>query len=191
MVTLCCFTDVLSLFVLLLLFLRIRSMLDQLADAYPLTRNPTIIARDTFAIVIYSGVNPASFAGQTVTALMGNTFQFRGFTIENIGQQALNEATGSITLPRTLFNGRNLVRPVKLVFNMYLTESLFVRRQQYLMQTNRTYNRLGSIVMAARISGGVRISGLEQPVQQSYYKNPVSSILEQSCDGHVSHVMVM
>ena len=185
MVTPCCFTDVLSLFVLLFLFLRIRSMLDQLADTYPLTRNPTIIARDTFAIVIYSGVNPASFAGQTVTALMGNTFQFRGFTIENIGQQALNEATGSITLPRTLFNGRNLVRPVKLVFNMYLTESLFVRRQQYLMQTNRTYNRLGSIVMAARISGGVRISGLEQPVQQSYYKNPVSSILEQPCDGHV------
>lgn len=157
------------------LVLRIRSMLDQLADAYPLTRNPTIIPRDTFAIVMYFGINPASFNGQTVTALMGNTFQFSGFTNENIGLQASSEATGSITLPRTLFNGRNLVSPVKLVFNMYLSEGLFVRRQQYLMQTNRTYNRLGSVVMAARVAGRTRVSELEQPVEQSYYKNPVSN----------------
>jgi len=54
--------------------------MDQVENAYPVVNSPTIILRDTFAIVIHD-TNPTSFAGQTVTALKGTDFQFQGFTM--------------------------------------------------------------------------------------------------------------
>ena len=150
--------------------------MDQLADTYPIVDSPTMLLRDTYAMVMFD-VDPASFAGHTVTVLKGTDFQFQGFTMGQIGLEASDQATGSIAVPQTLFNGLNLGSQVRMVYSMFLTESLFVRRQQYLEQNNFTYSRLGSIVMAARVAGGIRITGLQQPVEQSYYKNPVCSLL--------------
>lgn len=157
------------------LFCRLLAIVDQLADSYPVMESPTIILRDTFITVIYSDVDPASFAGQTVTALVGSNFEFQSLMIQQVGLEPSDLATGSITIPQTLFNGLSLGSRIRMVYNMFLNEGLFVRRQQYLEQNNRTYSKLASIVMAARVAGGIHISDLHQPVEQSYYKNPVHS----------------
>lgn len=157
------------------LFCRLLAIVDQLVDSYPVIESPTIILRDTFITVIYSDVDPASFAGQTVTALVGSNFEFQSLMMQQVGLEPSDLATGSITIPQTLFNGLSLGSRIRMVYNMFLNEGLFVRRQQYLEQNNRTYSKLASIVMAARVAGGIHISDLHQPVEQSYYKNPVHS----------------
>ena len=152
--------------------------MDQVADAYPVVNSPIIILRDTFAIVIYD-TNPTSFAGQTVTALKGTDFQFQAFTMEQIGLEPSDQATAAITVPQSLFNGLNPGSQARMVYNIFLNEGLFVRRQQYLEQSNQTYSRLGSIVISARVAGRAPITDLQQLVEQSYYKNPVCSLLGQ------------
>lgn len=148
--------------------------LNRLADGYPLPNDDStrIILQDTFAIVI-TQVNVSSFTGQALSALLGSSFDFRGISRENIAFTAAADATASISLPETLFDGLALSE-AKLVYGIFLTSGLFLRREEYLQQNDLVNNTLGSIVIAAHIAGGIRISSLEQPVELMFLKDPVS-----------------
>ena len=122
-------------------------------------------------MAIYPEVNTFGFPGEGFSADLGNTFTFNG---TNVLLVASDDATASISLPATLLDGLNTRLTPRLVFSFFLNEGLFVRRREYLQNSNMSAIRLGSIVIASHITGGVRVSNLQDPVQTTFITNPVS-----------------
>ena len=154
---------------------RLLVILEELADGYPVTNETVIIAKNMFATAIYPQINTTVFLGEGFSADLGSTFIFNGIDKEKIGLSASEDATASINLPLTLFNGLTLSdASSKLVFSFFLNEGLFVRRREFIQNNSLAAIRLGSIVIAAHIAGGVAASSLEDPVRTTYITNPVS-----------------
>ena len=159
---------------------RLREMLENLADNYPLPsglqdlRPSFTIIRDTFAIMIRL-VHPDTFTGDTLSIMLGDNFDsVDAFRHENLITGINEDATAYISLPSGLFEGLNLgIDEVRLVYDIYLKDTLFMRRSNYVEEQELT-NEVGSIVTSGRISSGVQVSNLEEKVELSFTKNPVS-----------------
>lgn len=146
---------------------RLIAALNWLVDSLPASNldNPEIITFDTYGIIIYSSVTPSSFSGHTVAALLGESFQFTDFTTDDIivGGSGYSETpTAEIQTTSSLFSGLNVTAPAKVIYNVFLNDTLFTRRQ--------TQPNVTSIVVAARIAG-LGASNLASPVQTVFLKN--------------------
>ena len=150
---------------------RLLVAIDELADSYPVTNETFVLTKNNFALAIYPEVDTFGFPGEGFSADLGNMFTFNG---TRVLLEASDDATASISLPATLLDGLNTRLTPKLVFSLFLSEGLFVRRREYLQNSNLSAIRLGSIVIASHIAGGVSVSGLQDPVQTTFLTNPVS-----------------
>lgn len=148
--------------------------------------NPDIILLDTYAIVIYSQVNPRSFRGHTVAALLGGSFNFNGFNRNDIvvGNSDYSETpTVEIRTPGSLFNKLdNISNPTRVVYNVFLNDALFSRRNSYLNTNNDgSTGNLSSVIVAARVAGDVEVTNLDDQVWMSFLKNKTDNSQKTLC----------
>ena len=150
---------------------RLLASLHQLAGGYPASGGDdiTMISRTKFGVVLQQ-VDSASFSGQTLCVLLGNSFSFQGIQRANIALETNSEATASITLPGMLLSGTDLNRNTTIVYFIYLSDGLFLMRTSY---AERPYTRVGSILLGANVRNTLQ-SDFEQPLQLKFLKNPVS-----------------
>jgi len=127
-----------------------------------------MISRTKFGVVLQQ-VDSASFSGQTLCVLLGNSFSFQGIQRANIALEANSEATASITLPGMLLSGTDLNHNARIVYFVYLSDGLFLMRTSY---AERPYTRVGSILLGANVGNTSSQSDLDQPVQLKFLKNP-------------------
>lgn len=134
--------------------------MDQLTEFYPIRQVPQPIVRDMFGCSLYPtlGVNPLSFS-----PFFGNSVQLQGTATPSL----------SLTLPASLSGAIGQTSPPSLAFCGYRGESLFVRRESYLVASGRSTLLVASNVVSARLSGGVKVSALQDPVKMSFNKNKV------------------
>lgn len=62
-----------------------------------------------------------------------------------------------------------------MTYMAFKNDGLFVQRVLYLESSNRTSYRVGSIVLSARVSGGAKVAGLNEPVTLTFGKDEVSN----------------
>lgn len=125
-------------------------------EFYPITQIPHPIVRGMFGCSLYSSL---SSQGLSFNPSLGDTIQLDGQANPSL----------SIALPGSLSSA---VGPnVAPAFCAYRTESLFVRRETYMIASGLV---VSSSVVSARLSLGVQVSGLVDPVRMSIKKNNVS-----------------
>ena len=145
-------------------------------DSYPLPENPPLLLlQDTFATVVDFNLNPQTFSGSFVSFSAGNSSD-SGFTEDDVimGEPASDSSAGvtSISLSGDLA-AVLMGQQDRIAFTMYTTEGLFLERQEYISDSNRTALKLGSVVVAARVSGGVTVSDIENVATLTFAKNQV------------------
>ena len=151
--------------------LRLLAAIDALADGYPSSSNgPDYDLHDAFGVIIRE-VNPTSFSDKILSVHLDD---IPGISTDEISLQSFPGSSASITLPGTLFDGLNLGSEATIVYYVFLNESLFLRREDYLERQNRTSFQLGSIVLAGHVVGEDRVNNLAQPVTLTFQKNEVS-----------------
>ena len=151
--------------------------LERLASEYPASEDgeTVLILRNTFSYAIRPA-NVKTFSGQALSALLGSSSDFTDTTANNIVLEATEGATASISLPETLFDGLNITsNETTIVYSIFLNEALFLRRQEYIEENNLTTNTPGGLVVGAFIPDNVTVTELDDPVQLTFLKNPVSS----------------
>ena len=146
-------------------------------DSYPLPENPPLLLlQDTFATVVDFNLNPQTFSGSFVSFSAGNSSD-SGFTEDDVimGEPASDSSAGvtSISLSGDLAAVLMGQQDPRIAFTVYATEGLFLERQEYVSDSNRTALILGSVVVAARVSGGVTVSDIENVVTLTFAKNQV------------------
>lgn len=130
-------------------------------EFYPITETPQPIVRRMFGCSLYPSQSLTD-QGLNFSPSLGDTIQLQG--------QA--NPTLSIALPGAL---SDVVAPnVAPNFCAYKTESLFIRRETYLVTSGRDTLVISSGVVSARLSLGVRVSNLVEPVRMSFKKSNVS-----------------
>ena len=162
------------------LLCRLRAILEHLADTYPLPsglqdlRPSFTIIKDTFAMRIRL-VHPDTFTGDALSVMFEDSFYLvDAFQHNDLITGIDEDAAAYISLPASLFEGLNLgTDEARLVYGVYLKDTLFMRRSNY-VEEQELVNEVGGIVMSGRISSGVQVSNLEEQVQLSFAKNPVS-----------------
>ena len=153
--------------------------MQQVTETISLPENETsvTIALTSFAISVQE-VQQDRFQGQAFSALLGAEFGFN--EEEVIDSDALvferhQNATASINIPDNLFSRINVTSETngtfRIIFTVFLTESLFSQRQQ-----DSQDQEVGSIIISATIIGGVTVENLNPPVFISFIKKPVSSL---------------
>ena len=151
--------------------------LDRLSDVFPVgDDNPLVIIKDTYVVIIFDSLSQQTFNGQAVFADIGAEFTTDAFQASHISFSSSDGSpTASIGLPRSLLSGRP--GDHRIVFNFFLNNGLFVRRDSYISENNLQNNKLGGLAVAARIAGGVKVNDLSDPVNMTFAINPVSRFL--------------
>ena len=156
---------------------RILETVQQVTKTISLPENETsvTIALTSFAISVQE-VQQDRFQGQAFSALLGTEFGFNEEEVidsDSLVFERHQNATVSIDIPDSLFNRINVTSEMndtrRIIFTVFLTESLFSQRQQ-------DSQEVGSIIISARIVGGVTFENLNPPVLISFIKKPVSSL---------------
>ena len=147
--------------------------MERLSDSYPFTTpNPLVIVKDMYVIVIYDSLSPQMFAGQVVFANIDAEFTTDAFQESHISFNSFDRVpTASIGLPRSLLSGRN--GDHRIVFNFFLNDGFFIRRDSYIAANNLNNSKLGGLAVAAHIAGGVKVTDLGDPVNMTFTINPV------------------
>ena len=151
-------------------------MMDRLADSYPVTSNPLLIVRDMYVIIIYASLSAQNFPGQAVFADIGAEFAADAFQHSHIKFDSFaGVPTASIAVPSSLLREANLPDIAhRVVFNFFLSDGLFIQRDSFMSANNLGNIKLGGLAVAAHIAGGVKVTGLQTPVNMSFTINPVS-----------------
>ena len=134
------------------LLYRLRNFLNQLVDLYPISEIPQPVIRDTFGCSIYPSLNTQS--ALTFSPSVGDEIQL----------SADNVPSFSIALPGSLTDAIDATQSPAALFCAFRDEGLFVRRESYLSQTGRDTLVLSSNVACARVTLGVTVSTLTDPV---------------------------
>ena len=149
--------------------------MDRLSDLYPVTASPQLMVRDMYVVIIYDSLSRQTFQGQAVFADIGAKFAVDAFQTSHIKFDSFGGIpTASIALPASLLREAGLTGSHRVVFNFFLTDGLFVRRDSYILANGLGYDKLGGLAVAAHVAGGVKVTGLEKPVNMSFTINPVS-----------------
>ena len=135
-----------------------------------------VILRRTFAIAIVTADNSTgTFSDQTLSVLLGSSFNFQDIETDNVVLGSASGATASIRVPGSFSNGLSLGGQARLVCSVYVSRGLFLRRQPYLEERGLRYKRVGSIIISANLAGSdMQVPDLQDPVQLTFLKDPVS-----------------
>ena len=134
-------------------------MVEELVEFYPITQIPQPIVQQMFGCSLYPSLGTR---GLSFSPSFG----------DNIQLDAQDDSDLSIALPPSL--SASVGQNVAPAFCAYRTESLFVRRESYLIASGRNALVVSSSVVTARFSRGVKVSGLVDPVTMDIKKNKVS-----------------
>ena len=165
---------------------RLLAVIAELGSGYPIANRdaPTVILKNSFAVVI-ERVNLSSLSDQTLSAMLGSNFNFKRIEYANFSLEQSSAATAAITLSAVLFMRLTATNEGRIVYSCFPNDALFLSRKEYVRQTGLTYQRLGSVVISAHVPNVLNTSNLEEPVQLTFVKNPVSLLLISKCNQHV------
>lgn len=168
----------------ILLQSRLLAAIAELGSGYPIANRdaPTVILKNSFAVVI-ERVNLSSLSDQTLSAMFGSNF--KRIEYANFSLEQSSAATAAITLPAVLFMRLTVTNEGRIVYRCFPNDTLFLSRREYVRQTSLTYQRLGSVVISAHVPNVLNASNLDEPVQLTFVKNPVSLLLIFKCNQHV------
>ena len=146
--------------------------LNLLTDNYPLPdKPPLLLLYETFAVVLFFNIDSSTFSGSTVAFDISNS-STSGFNEDNIVTDATSTDTMmSVHLSDSLGKVLEGHRDSKIVFTVYANEGLFLERMEYKIESNLTSQTLGSVVVSARVTGGVKVSDIEEVVTLTFIKN--------------------
>ena len=153
---------------------RMMAALEHLSDNFPVTttEDSRVIIKDMFVIIIYNSLSAQHFTGQVLFADIGAKFITYTFQINHILFDWFDGVpTASIGLPHSLLNG--LAGEHRIVFNFFLNDGFFIRRDSYITENNLQYSKLGGLTMAAHITG-VKVTDLSDPVYMTFTINQVT-----------------
>ena len=156
---------------------RILDNLNELTDTYPLPEEPPLLLlQEMFAVVILFDIDSTTYSGSSVAFSLGNSSD-TGFTEDDIVLDATDSSNGlaSISLSESLSTVLEGHEDSRVVFTAYATEGLFLEREEYIAENNLTNHVLGSVVVSARVSGGIAVSDIEEVVTLIFVKNQVVS----------------
>ena len=140
---------------------RLLSLVEQLTEFYPIQQiPPQLIIRDTFGCALYP-------------ALDGGALSFSPDLQDDIELISAATPTVSMRLPSSLPSAIGDSRPA-LAYCGFKGEGLFIRRQSYLTASGREFFELASNVVFARLSRGVVVENLQEPVMMTFAKSRVS-----------------
>ncbi len=154
-------------------FYRILGVIEELTEFYPISQTPQPIVREMFGCSLYPalGNEALSFSPE----LGGDVVQL----------QAAAEPTLTLSLPASLSS--TVPDQPALSFCAYKEEGLFTRRRSYLAALGQGSITLASNVVSARLSRGVVVTNLKDPVRMSFSKIEVGfaslsfSLLSLAC----------
>ena len=166
---------------------RILETVQTVVEVIPIPENETqvVIPLSSFAISVQE-IQPEEFNGQTFSVL---DIEFEIGQMINATDLVLEErpdATASISVPPNIFSHLTVTMNMsnvsmntttRIVHSVYLTDSLFIRRDKNNLE-------VGSIIVAAAISGGVTVSELDPPITLTFVKNQVqcrTTIRKHAC----------
>lgn len=139
---------------------RLRDMVEQLIDHYPLDGQKSLpLKTKTFACIIHNITNPR-LINFTPAVVMNNIL----FDTES--------PDDTFTLPASVTNGLTPLPPTA-AFCIFVNEGLFLRRNSYLVNEKQTDLHVGGYVVSARLSGGVNVQDLPEPVVMSFIQDEV------------------
>lgn len=133
-------------------------MLDELVEFYPISQVPQPIVRNMFGCSLYPSLGNQ---GLLFSPSVGEEIQL----VEQ-ANPSLN-----IALPGSLSGA--VGQDAGLAFCAYREESLFIRRETYLIQSGRNSLVVASNVVSARLSLGLKVSNLVEPVRMSFTRKDV------------------
>ena len=150
----------------------LRESIEEVTESIPIPENETqvILTRESFAVAVQE-VEPGQFDGLTFSADVANGFDDTNSQLDtnSLSFSETDDAIGSLSLPRTLFNNINTSRNnTRITQSVFLTDSLFLRRE-------KNFSEVGGIILAASVVGN-SVSGLDPPIQLNFLKNPVSAL---------------
>ena len=166
--------------------------MDRLSDSYPVTDMPHLIVKDMYVIIIYDPLSAQAFLGQAVFADIGTEFVVDAFQDSHIKFDSYNgDPTASISLPSSLLREAGLTTGDhhRIVFNFFLNDGLFVRRDSFVRANGLSNDKLGGLAVAAHIAGDVKVADLEAAVNMTFVINPVSYSLLSCMFVHTYHTL--
>ena len=142
-----------------------------MAEGIPIPENGTsvILSLTSFAISVQN-VELKSFTGQVFSAQLGSDFIFdddEKINDTSLGYSMSSMDTAALRLPDDVFNNldTNSSDPPRIVNTLFLTDKLFPRRKESKL-------KVGSIIIAASISGNVDVKNLQSPIIITFRKRP-------------------
>ncbi len=164
----------------MLLLFRILSVVETVAENIPFPENETniIITLTSFAISVRE-VDPENFNGQDFSVNVGDSFNFDGnmaIDPDSLSFSESPQATASLSIPDDFFmhldlsvfagedNTTSKALP-RIINSVYLSDILFLRREESVLE-------VGSIIMAASLSGGATVENLTNPITLVFVKKP-------------------
>ena len=152
--------------------LRIVENLNVVVDNSPLPISPPLeIPHDTFTAVVDFNFDLETFTGSSVVFNSSNVRLIEG-------DSASSDFAASVTLSSDLAPFLANQQDLSIVFVIYKTQGLFMEREEFIIDNNRTTLQLGStVVVEARLSVGATVSNIENVVTLTFSKNEVVSML--------------
>jgi hypothetical protein len=144
--------------------------LNVVVDNYPLPISPPLeIPHDTFTAVVDFNFDLETFTGSSVAFNSSNLHLIEG-------DSASSDFAASVTLSSDLAPFLANQQDLSIVFVIYKTQGLFMEREEFIIDNNRTTLQLGStVVVEARLSVGATVSNIENVVTLTFSKNEVAT----------------
>lgn len=142
---------------------RLRTLLHILTEAYPIEVTPQPIIRNMFGCSAYPSLDDD---GIDFSASFGDQITLNGDGTSTI----------SIELPGSVSDSLNGTVSPSVIFCTYRTQGLYLSREQYLMDSGNDDLVIGSNIASARLSGGIMVTSLTDPVVIVFMKTDTVSI---------------
>ena len=140
-------------------FYRLLSAIRVVADSYPITEVQTV-TRNTFGFLLSPPINDVTFS-----ANLGESLTISG---SSLSLSDVEGATAKIEL-------NELSGTSELVFGVYTTRDLFIRREEYIKANNRSSYVLGSLVVLSTHYVGIPRRALLNEARFTLRKTPAAA----------------
>lgn len=148
------------------LFLRILDSLNKVLDSYPLPAiSPLEISQDTFVAVVDFNFDLNTFTGSSTSFRIETTSSGSGLLEDDI------TITSSVSISSDVASILEGQENPRIVYTLFTSEGLFLEREEYITENNRTTLVLGSAVIGAQLSEGLTVSGIEDVITLTFGKN--------------------
>ena len=136
-------------------------------EGYPLPTTPPLeISQDTFAAVVDFNFNLDTFTGSSTSfPISYGSGSGSGHLEDDI------TITSSVSISSDLASILEGQQYPRVVFTIFTSEGLFLEREEYITENNRTTLLLGSYVIGARLSEGLIVSDIEEVITLTFGKN--------------------